>query len=144
MPNATTHKKLGAALGAIAVVHCAQDESPRDRAVEVLGGLCGGFVGGLLPDRLDPPLSPRHRAEFHSLMLLLLLMTLTLEATRLECRRRAQQCLACEPSGSEAMLRSDLWRFAAGFITGLQWGYVSHLSADLTTKAGLPLIARGC
>ena len=34
------------------------------------------------------------------------------------------------------------WRFAAGVLTGLQAGYVSHLVLDGCTPSGLPLGVR--
>lgn len=143
MPNGHTHKQLGAVVGGAAAFFHARGEAPRAMMIETLGGVCGGVLGGMLPDRLDPPLSPRHRDAFHSLAILLMVAFLVLEAERKACRERAANAAMLGAAGPEPTLQSDAWLFASGFITGLQWGYVSHLVADMSTAASLPLICRG-
>lgn len=144
MPNGGTHRKMGAAVGGAAALYHAREEPPRGAVVEVLGGVAGGIVGGMLPDRFDPPTSPNHRGAYHSLFLLLVLALAVIEKQRRACRERAHQEMRVGTAGLEPTFRSDIWLFTAGFITGVQWGYLSHLGADLVMgKAGLPLIVRG-
>lgn len=144
MPNGNTHRKLGAVAGGAAALYYAREEPLRGAVVEVIGGLAGGFVGGMLPDRLDPPTSPNHRGAFHSVLLLVVLALVVLEAERRALREKAHQQMRRGVDGLETTLKSDVWLLAAGFVTGVQWGYLSHLGADLVTgKAGLPLVVRG-
>lgn len=145
MPNGRTHRRLGAAGGGAAALYHARDEPVREMIVETIGGICGGVVGGMLPDRLDPPVSPRHRGAYHSVVLLVVLaFVVMLENQRKACREKAQEAQRLGPIGMEPTLASDGWLLLSGFITGVQWGYVSHLTADLVKgKAGLPLVARG-
>jgi uncharacterized membrane protein YfcA len=143
MPNGGTHRKLGALTGGAAAGYHARGESQRALVTEILGGLCGGTIGGVLPDRLDPPLSPRHRGGFHSVVVLAVLLFLVLETQRRVCRQRAEEATRWGPLGPQHTLESDAWRFLSGLITGLQWGYISHLTADMTTRASLPVVCRG-
>jgi len=131
-------------MGGAAALYHARNEPLRGAFVETLGGVVGGVMGGMLPDRFDPPTSPRHRGACHSVLLLTVLALVVLETQRRACREKARDVMRVGPGGLEATLRSDLWLFVSGLITGLQWGYVSHLGADLVTgKAGLPLVVRG-
>jgi uncharacterized membrane protein YeaQ/YmgE (transglycosylase-associated protein family) len=144
MPNGETHRKLGAVAGGGAALYYAREQLPRGALVEVIGGVTGGVVGGMLPDRFDPPTSPNHRGAYHSVLLLLVLALVGLETQRRACRERAHQAMRMGATGLEDTLASDVWLFAAGFITGVQWGYLSHLGADLVTgKTGLPFVLRG-
>jgi membrane-bound metal-dependent hydrolase YbcI (DUF457 family) len=144
MPNGKAHRRLGAAAGGAAALYEAREEPLRDLCFEAMGGVVGGILGGVLPDRFDTPTSPRHRGAYHSVILLIVVALLLLDEQRRICRQRAHAAMRVGPVGLEATFRSDAWFFATGFITGLQWGYVSHLGADLLTgKAGLPLLARG-
>ena len=142
MPNGRTHRRLGAAAGGVAAFHYARDEPLSGVLAETLGGVCGGILGGMLPDRLDPPVSPRHRGACHSLVLLLVISFVVLEKQRRAWRERAQQAQRLGPAGLEPTLANFGWLFAAGFITGVQWGYVSHLAADMSTTARLPLVVK--
>ncbi len=73
MPNGRAHRRLGAAAGGVAALYHARDEPFGGALVEFLGGVCGGIVGGMPPDRLDPPVSPQHRGACHSLALFLVI-----------------------------------------------------------------------
>jgi uncharacterized membrane protein YfcA len=141
MPRRDTHVTVGVAAGAVWAYYHARNEHPVDQAVEVLGGAIGGWFGGLLPDVLDPPTTPRHRDMAHGLVLLLLVAFASLEAERRACRTRAESCSTA--GNAAADLRPLVWRFIAGVLTGLQAGYVSHLVLDGNTKAALPLLVRG-
>jgi membrane-bound metal-dependent hydrolase YbcI (DUF457 family) len=113
--------------------------------LEMIGGGLGGQVGGLLPDQLEPAISSWHRGTAHSYTLIVLL--LDRRAQLLDwvewCREQGRSCerrLACEP-GSALILQLWIafWSLAAGFVTGLLAGYVSHLALDALTPHGLPL-----
>src|SRR5437588_12717053 len=67
MPNRDVHLRVGAVSGgAYATYHAWGQPGPYVLA-EAAGGLVGGIGGGLFPDWIDTPCSPRHRAEAHSL-----------------------------------------------------------------------------
>lgn len=83
--------------------------------------LCCGIVGAgvaRLPDIIEPAINPSHRAIAHSLATSGALIYTTkkvLETQRFDSDQKAA-------------------------ITGLIAAYLSHLAADSTTPAGLPLI----
>lgn len=72
-------------------------------------------VGAMIPDMLEPPTGPHHRSLFHSFVVLLALIFITLEMFSMG-------------SGLGALI---------GFV-GV--GYISHLAADSLTRSSLPLI----
>ena len=74
------------------------------------------FLGGILPDMLDPPFSSRHRKYAHSKVLFLIffaLWVLTLFSL------------------------VNNWRITVGIIFFFLSGYISHLLLDSLTPAGL-------
>lgn len=74
------------------------------------------FLGGILPDILDPPLSARHRKYAHSKILFLIffvLWVLTLFSL------------------------VNNWRITVGIIFFFLSGYISHLLLDSLTSSGL-------
>jgi uncharacterized membrane protein YeaQ/YmgE (transglycosylase-associated protein family) len=93
MPNGGMHRKLGAVAGGAAALYYARDEPPRGALIEVVGGLAGGIMGGMLPDRFDLPTSPNHRGAYHSLLLLVVLALLGLEMQRRACRDSAHRAM---------------------------------------------------
>jgi hypothetical protein len=67
MLNRDVHLRVGAVSGvAYAAYHAWGQHGPYVLA-EGAVGLVGGIGGGLLPDWIDAPCSPRHRAEAHSM-----------------------------------------------------------------------------
>jgi membrane-bound metal-dependent hydrolase YbcI (DUF457 family) len=149
MPNRSTHAWVGVAVGvgmaATRVAHL-----PRSQALpEVIGAMTGGFLGGILPDVLEPATSPNHRKMAHSLIAAGGLTLARVTETQATCRRRAdsleQQALylpqGC-PQRNHAEFVAMLWRLLAGMILGLVGGYASHLLLDATTSRGLPLLGR--
>src|SRR5580658_6413285 len=67
MPNRAVHLPVGAASGAGYATYHAWGQPGPSMLAEAAGGLVGGIAGGLLPDWIDTPCSPRHRAEAHSM-----------------------------------------------------------------------------
>lgn len=140
---------VGAAAGLTATLLTVQDEPARNQMVEVLGGMAGGYLGGRVPDLLDPPLNPCHRGIAHGGFAVATLVAVDLEPWRERCRIAARECearAAFLPPGSsqrgDLIFQAILHRFAAGFATGLKAGYASHLALDLCTPRGLPLVGR--
>src|SRR5260370_6211589 len=67
MPNRDVHLRVGAVSGAAYATYHAWGQPGPSVLAEAAGGLVGGIGGGLLPDWIDTPCSPRHRAEAHSM-----------------------------------------------------------------------------
>ena len=150
MPNCRTHTQVGAIAGVTLAGYHARDETPADLMMELLGGAIGGYVGGRLPDLIEPATFPGHRDVVHSCVALGAAASLALDGWRRECRTSAtayRETLASPTVLSDyqrAMCRllDLLWRLAAGFSTGLQAGYISHLVLDGCTPSGLPVLRR--
>jgi membrane-bound metal-dependent hydrolase YbcI (DUF457 family) len=117
---------------------------------ETAGGALGGWLGGALPDVLEPATSPRHRALCHSWAAATTILTWAnarVADAQQYCRDQAQhwERRAASADGLGALfatLAALLCHFAAGFFAGLRGGYVSHLVLDAVTPAGLPLRGR--
>lgn len=67
MPNRRTHVRAGATTGVVtSLLMESRITNAADRLAFTTGAAVGGAFGGALPDMLDPPVSPNHRAFFHS------------------------------------------------------------------------------
>lgn len=68
MPNRKTHLIAGAISGAAIPLVLPRDVE--EKSVKLLGDILlsasAGSVAGILPDLLEPPISPNHRDLFHS------------------------------------------------------------------------------
>lgn len=162
MADGLTHKLAGTGSGLILAAYRAKDQSPGDWIVEVAGGALGGYVGGILPDILEPAISSWHRGTAHSYVSGATLTTCvyrTLSDWETACRRQAQNYRAIRmirtPGGAFVAAPADplhqlfstaaelFWRLLAGFLSGLVAGYVSHLALDAATPRSIPLIGSG-
>jgi hypothetical protein len=147
MPKRRAHAWAGATAGGGAPFLRSRGEAGAHQVLETLAGCGGGWLGGLLPDVLEPALSPCHRDSAHSYTALAGVASATLETWRRSCRERAEsyrvRCANPALDPATRMLCECLelfWRVAAGFLTGLQAGYVSHLALDALTPSGLPIV----
>lgn len=152
MPNAKTHALIG--LGASGLVgFVAADGLPDEARVTVtLGSLCGGLVGALAPDVLEPAIHPWHRSVFHSAAFGTAVGKVGVHPIRkvvtdfrAEAATFRQQRLAV---GTNHPHYGRLWfeefgrYFLMGFLVGAPVGYLSHLLADMGTSRSIPLIGR--
>src|SRR5690606_28823154 len=64
--NGKLHRRVGTAVGAGTALARSLDQDAPAMLAETLGGAVGGWVGGALPDVLEPATSPRHRSVCHS------------------------------------------------------------------------------
>lgn len=149
MPNRNVHWPVGAVTGAGYATYMANGQCSSHIIAEVAGGVLGGIGGGLLPDYIDAPVSPRHRAEAHS-------VALTGAAGRyLSSQLPAWQTSLRAQAGHYAQMRSLAtspfaqflyWllelacRFTSGVVAGFLAGYASHLVLDALTPSSLPLL----
>lgn len=140
---------IGALAGGTVAATRAREEPTPEFTAEAIGGLFGGWAGGVLPDVLEPATSPHHRQLAHSLVAAGGLTMAKLAEWQASCRSAATA--ATQRAGSlpvgcaernNAESAAILWRLAAGVIVGLVVGYGSHLALDACTPRGLPLIGR--
>lgn len=160
MPDSKTHKLVGASSGAVYAAYRAKEQSVPNWWTEVAGGALGGYVGGLLPDVLEPAISSWHRDVAHSCAAGggIVALRNALAAIEVACRENAEKCraipmaplggifvpVAVDPiSQFLSTLFEFLWRLAAGFVNGVAAGYISHLALDAATPRSIPLLAAG-
>ncbi len=150
MPNARVHKVSGGVAGAGYALIRAKGQSGGHVIIETFGGAVGGTLGGLAPDRLDPPLWPGHRSVGHGLVPVAVAGDAVRrrvdgwqQSLRAEAERHAQTAAAAtEPL--DRLLHGFLellFRFLAGLAAGFAAGYISHVALDAFSPAGLPLLA---
>lgn len=82
------------------------------------GLVVGGIIGGLVPDRLEPPVDPNHRGTFHSV----------------------GSGVGLAFGTSLLSKATSNHKFISGFIHGLTVGYILHLVSDAMTPAGIRII----
>ena len=147
MPNRATHEAFGAASGAAFALLRVGDAPTPQALAEVLGGAVGGWMGGVLPDVLEPATTPNHRELAHSIVAGGSLTLARLAEWQATCRTEAKGCETRALTfalGSDARRRAEWdalgWRFLAGLLAGSVAGYASHLVLDAGTAKGLPLL----
>lgn len=146
MPGGRTHRGTGAVAGAAFSFYKAQGQTDLERLAESIGGAVGGVLGGMLPDVLEPALSPNHRGFAHSVLVGCGVISAQLDEWSAQCRAKAEhfhnQRLAENDQAKRLllMLVEMSCRLAAGFLTGVQAGYASHLALDALTPRSLPLV----
>ncbi len=160
MSDGKTHRLVGAGTGAVVAGFRAKQQKDHHWWAEVAGGALGGYVGGQLPDLLEPAISPWHRDVAHSCTAggAIIAMGNALAAFEATCRENAEKCraLPMEQQGDVFVfvpadpisrlllsLFELLWRLAAGFANGLAAGYLSHLALDAVTPRSIPLLKAG-
>jgi hypothetical protein len=149
MPNRTVHLRVAAASGVAYATYQAGGQPRPHVFAEAAGGSVGGMGGGLLPDLIDTPCSPRHRAEAHSMSITSSVrysireQLPTWQSGLREEARRYAQLREASPSllpqiGYGAL--EFILRFLAGLLAGLLAGYASHLALDSLTPSSLPIL----
>jgi hypothetical protein len=149
MPNRDVHFRTGAASGAVFATCLAWGQPGPYVLAEAVGGIVGGIGGGLLPDVIDVPRSPRHRAEAHSLSITGTVGRFVSEQLPLwqaSLRNRAEYYAQMRTASSEFLPQISysflelLFRCLAGALAGLLAGYASHLALDSLTPSCLPIL----
>jgi hypothetical protein len=124
-------------------------QSPCHAVVETLGGALEGFAGGVLPDRIDRPDSPYHRAQAHSIGItgcVGWILNQNLPEWQSWLRAQADRYAMLRAQSISAMQQLLLCfakyfcRFLAGLIAGVLGGYASHLVLDFFTPMSLPAL----
>lgn len=118
-----------------------------DRFWDVVGACLGASFGGVLPDVLEPALTPDHRQFAHGIIPAAAAVHFGKGAHREGCDSlyswahrapRPSECVGTPPGSVPRWLRFAI----AGFFRGVPVGYLSHLVADFGTPRCLPLIGR--
>jgi len=150
MPNRQTHVVVGTLTGGGLAAYRAREQEPLAAFLETVGGVIGGHIGGRLPDIIEPALWPGHRQFAHSVTAvsgIAYSLYKLLEEWEKECRSRAEYYGHKRNEEFAHWLQKFLYtvleiffRIAAGSISGLSAGYLSHLFLDGGTHKGLPII----
>jgi hypothetical protein len=122
------------------------DSSPYD-GTEIFAAAIGGVLGSRIPDAVDPPHGPRHRAAAHDVMIGVAVAGLPIAEWQAACRAQATQHAAhasAHPADSWERwfqeLLAWLWHVVAGLLTGLRAGFLSHLILDAFTTLSVPVM----
>lgn len=152
MPNGKTHAWAGAATGSAVAAYRGRQQPLVNVLIEILGGGVGGYLGGKVPDVLEPALHPGHRDFCHSWTAGGAVATGLTALARWEtfCREQAaelrQRRLASPPTDPVTsfflVLGEIFWTLAAGFVSGFGAGYLSHLALDAATPRRLPAFCK--
>jgi membrane-bound metal-dependent hydrolase YbcI (DUF457 family) len=69
MPNGNTHKTAGAVIGSITYLAIKNDYQKKEQVDlgELILSTCVGVSTSRIPDILEPPINPNHRAFYHNL-----------------------------------------------------------------------------
>jgi hypothetical protein len=149
MPNRAVHGPVGALSGTAFAAYSAWKQPRPYLTAEAAGGLLGGIVGGLVPDWIDVPTSPRHRAEAHSLSITGTAGYLIIEqlpAWQKSLRANAQRYGELRVASPDPLPRIGygilelLFLLLSGFLAGVVGGYASHLVLDSLTPSSLPIL----
>ena len=149
MPNRDVHLPVGAMSGATYAAYHAWGQPGPYVLAEAAGGLVGGIGGGLLPDWIDTPCSPRHRAEAHSMSITGTVgyyMNQQLPQWQANLRAEAQRYAQLRAASTSVLPQIGysalelIFRFLSGLLAGLLAGYASHLALDSLTPSSLPVL----
>jgi membrane-bound metal-dependent hydrolase YbcI (DUF457 family) len=148
MPGQRVHTAVGTLSGAAYAWYRSSTETEWNRILETLGGALGGGLGGRLPDILEPADSPNHRGPAHGFLAGGAALAAKLEGAHKYCCDQAEtyrvkyvaHAAVNDPVALLYWLVEMFWRIAAGLLSGLQAGYLSHLALDALTPRSLPLL----
>lgn len=150
MPRLVEHLGHGRTVGAGAAAYMARDQHLAALACEVMGGAMGGMLGARLPDILEPPVSPHHRAVAHGVLPVAsaaIAVVQKMPERQADLRAMAAEQLAMARRADSTL--EEVLRFLvaaglhviAGVLPGVVAGYVVHIAADAQTPRGVPAIA---
>jgi membrane-bound metal-dependent hydrolase YbcI (DUF457 family) len=135
--------------GAAALVAKKNNEEPLAFLLQTLGGIAGGYGGGVAPDLFEPPVWPGHRGIAHSVAAFAGGTTAIVKkgrdvfhAVRAQIREY-EEALGVEEDPWRRFwltLAIALGHLALGYSVGALAGYGSHLALDACTPGSLPLL----
>jgi hypothetical protein len=149
VPRREQHVRVGAVTGAAAAALAAgaSGQGPVAIAIEAAGGGLGGGLGARMPDVVNPPTSPFHRAFAHSACAGSCVVNASAAVIlnwQASCRERAAACHEAWNRPDATLLDTVFaafgelfWRLLSGLLAGFPVGYASHLAMDSLTRAGI-------
>ena len=148
MPNRPVHALSSTPAGAAYSFYKSNNQSGLAKLLESAGGALGGYIGGILPDGIDPPLHPGHRSLAHGLAPVTTGATFwyrSLDDWKNHLRQVADQAYGRAMSTDFA---STTWhafaewvlRLLSGFPAGFGAGYITHVALDFAMPRCLPLV----
>jgi hypothetical protein len=149
MSDGKIHRRVGCVAGGATAWYAARGQPTHLRVVETIGGAMAGIVGAMMPDRIDPATSPRHRSIGHGLLPIgaagfWAVKNLKRWQGWLRSQaERLQRELDVERDGGRRVLlmfAAVACTLAAGAVAGFIGGYLSHLALDALTPASLPVV----
>lgn len=149
MSRRAVHTVVGGICGAGAAAYIARDEEAPAFVLEALGGAVGGYHGGILPDVLEPALTPHHRGLAHSVLAssggaaaIIKKGNMPLQTMRDRLREFERELEITTDPWQRLLLALAIvtGHFAIGYGVGLAAGYGSHLLLDGSTARSLPLL----
>jgi hypothetical protein len=119
------------------------------KILESAGGAVGGYIGGILPDWIDPPFHPGHRSLAHGLAPVTTGAAFwywTLDDWQNHLRQIADHHAQCRARSTD--FASTAWhafaewvlRLLSGFPAGIGAGYIIHVAFDFATPRCLPVV----
>ena len=150
MPNRPIHIATSTPAGAGYAFYKANNQNDLSRLLETLGGAGGGYLGAILPDRIDPPFHPGHRSWGHGLgpvTAATAVWNQKLDGCQDSLRQQANYHAQLRTQSTD--LLATAWhsvvelvlRLLSGFVAGIGAGYVTHVALDFGTPRCLPLIS---
>jgi len=150
MPNRKVHAAVGvmSSVGVAAVTLNGQELSPWQAGLELIADGVAGHITSALPDRIDRPMSPSHRAAAHSMTAGVAVGVYALShvpSFQTICRTKAREFERMRMTSQDLVQTAILFLaeaglyVASGIAVGAPVGYASHLALDMTTPSGLPL-----
>ncbi len=150
MSNRQTHVTIGTLAGCGVAAYRAREQEPLNMLLEVIGGSLGGYIGGRLPDVIEPASYPGHLQLAHSAATStvigigsykLLEKWEELCRSKTECYRRVRGLGVLSGFDEFLYLLAEIMlHIATGTLSGLGAGYFSLLVLDGGTPAGLPIL----
>lgn len=147
MPRRSTHAIAGIGAGVVTAAIRAKDLPEDCKLAELVGGAVGGWLGGVLPDVIEPATTPNHRNVAHSVAAGGGLTLAKVADAQAKCREQAafyaervRTAGLTDADRSHAQLMMLAWHFIAGAAAAFVAGYASHLTLDALTKKSIPLI----
>ena len=149
MPNRRVHVATSTPAGAVYAFHKTKYQNELTRLQELVGGALGGYLGGILPDQIDPPAHPGHRSVGHGFCPVAVVAASwnhNLESWQSRLRQLANEhdyhgFQSADPilKGWHAIMALAL-RLLSGFLAGIGAGYITHVALDSLTASCLPLV----
>lgn len=151
MPNRETHETVGviAGVATAAFTMHGQELEPWQAGLELVAAGFAGSVTSAIPDRIDRPTSPRHRASAHAVTTGAAIGMVSLSHVtnfQANCRTRAREvaqrrAASTDLVGSALLFLAEAGLYvASGLAAGAPAGWLSHLALDMGTPSRLPLL----